>query len=148
MVAMLATTEKIVRAISRGQVCGLFILKVCPLRDDELCKNLESGLTASYTTSLDLLTESEVLFSTDTAKHTLEAILNPRKPPGSVSTFSEQEDELLRDVEACETRRKINADDGMIGMLHTLNTSIAGMDEDIQHLLQNANEHECIEMLE
>jgi hypothetical protein len=35
----------------------------------------------------------------------------------------QQEDELLRDVQACESRRSAQADDRMIGMLDRLNAS-------------------------
>ena len=149
MAALLATTEKIVRVISRGQVYESVYLKNTPAAPtDNLSKNLQSALTTIYTTSLDLLAESGSLFSKNTATRTLQALINPGKVSGGLSAISEQEDDLLRDVSACEVRRSANADDSMIGMLNALNAPMKRMDEGIQHLLQTVDEEERIKMLE
>lgn len=149
MAALLATTEKIVRVISRGQVYESVYLKNTPaMPTDNLSKNLQSALTAIYTTSLDLLAESGSLFSKNTATRTLQALINPGTVSGGLSAISEQEDDILRDVSACEVRRSANADDSMIGMLDALNAPMKRMDEGIQHLLQNVDEEERIKMLE
>ncbi|KAJ6183789.1 hypothetical protein N7519_005090 [Penicillium mononematosum] len=147
MAAMLATTEKVVRVISRGQVYESVYLRNKPATDS-LSKNLQSALTTIYTTSLDVLAESASLFSKNTATRTLEAILSPGKVSGSISAISEQEDDLLRDVSACEVRRSANADDSMIEMLNALNAPMKRVDENIQHLLQNMDEEQRIKMLE
>ena len=149
MAALLATTEKIVRVISRGQVYESVYLKNTPATPtDNLSKNLKGALTTIYTTSLDLLAESGSLFSKNTAKRTLQALINPGKVSGGLSAISEQEDDLMRDVSACEVRRSANADDSMIGMLDALNAPMKRVDEGIQHLLQNMDEGKRIEMLE
>lgn len=147
MAALLATTEKIVRVISRGQVYESVYLRNRSATDN-LSKNLESALTAIYTTSLDLLAESGSLFSKNTATRTLQAILNPGKVSGGISAISEQEDDLLRDVSACEVRRSANADDSMIEMLNAFNAPMKRVDENIQHLLQSMDKEKRIEMLE
>ncbi|KAJ5813170.1 hypothetical protein N7447_010193 [Penicillium robsamsonii] len=147
MAALLATTEKIVRVISRGQVYESVYLRNKPVTDS-LSKNLQSALTTIYTTSLDLLAESGSLFSENTAMRTLQALLNPDKVSGSISAISEQEDDLLRDVSACEVRRSANADNSMIEMLNAFNAPMKRVDENIQHLLQNMDEERRIEMLE
>ncbi|KAJ5842111.1 hypothetical protein N7534_011941 [Penicillium rubens] len=147
MAALLATTEKVVRVISRGQVYESVYLRNKPATDS-LSKNLQSALTTIYTTSLDVLAESASLFSKSTAARTLEAIFNPGKVSGSISAISEQEDDLLRDVSACEVRRSANADDSMIEMLNALNAPMKRVDENIQHLLQNMDEEQRIKMLE
>ncbi|KAJ5357020.1 hypothetical protein N7517_011629 [Penicillium concentricum] len=147
MAALLATTEKIVRVISRGQVYESVYLRNRPATDS-ISKNLQSALTTIYTTSLDLLAESGILFSKSTATRTLQALLNPGKVSGSISAISEQEDDLLRDVSACEVRRSANADDSMIEMLNAFNTPMKRVDENIQHLLQKMDEEKRIEMLE
>jgi ankyrin repeat protein/Cdc6-like AAA superfamily ATPase len=147
MAALLATTEKVVRVISRGQVYESVYLRNKPATDS-LSKNLQSALTTIYTTSLDVLAESASLFSKNTATRTLKAILNPGKVPGSLSAISEQEDDLLRDVSACEVRRSANADDSMIEMLNALNAPMKRVDENIQHLLQNMDQEQRVKMLE
>ncbi|KAJ5497544.1 hypothetical protein N7463_009531 [Penicillium fimorum] len=147
MAALLATTEKIVRVISRGQVYESVYLRNKPVTDS-LSKNLQSSLTTIYTASLDLLAESENLFSENTATRTLQALLHPGKVSGSISAISEHEDDLLRDVSACEVRRSANADDSMIEMLNAINAPMKRVDESIQHLLQNMDEEKRIEMLE
>jgi ankyrin repeat protein len=149
MAALLATTERIVRVISRGQVYESVYLKNSPAAPtDNLSKNLQSALTTIYTTSLELLADSGSLFSKNTAMRTLQALINPGKVSGGISSISEQEDDLLRDVSACEVRRSANADESMIGMLNALNAPMKRMDEGIQHLLQTVNEEERIKMLE
>ncbi|CAG7966071.1 unnamed protein product [Penicillium nalgiovense] len=147
MAALLATTEKVVRVISRGQVYESVYLRNKPATDSP-SKNLQSALTTIYTTSLDVLAESASLFSKNTATRTLEAILNPGKVSGSISAISEQEDDLLRDVSACEVRRSANADNSMIEMLNALDAPMKRVDENIQHLLQNMDEEQRIKMLE
>lgn len=149
MAALLATTEKIVRVISRGQVYESVYLRNAPATPtDNLSKNLEAALTTIYITSLDLLAESGSLFSKNTATRTLQALINPGKVSGGISAISEQEDDLMRDVTACEVRRSANADDSMIGMLDALNVPMKRVDEGIRHLLQNLEEDKRIEMLE
>ncbi|KAJ5316803.1 hypothetical protein N7508_001311 [Penicillium antarcticum] len=149
MAALLATTEKIVRVISRGQVYeSVYLKNTAAAPTDNLSKNLQGALTTIYTTSLDLLADSGSLFSRNTAMRTLQALVNPGKVSGGLSAISEQEDDLLRDVSACEVRRSANADDSMIGMLDALNAPMKRMDEGIQHLLQTVDEGERIKMLE
>ncbi|KAJ5919724.1 hypothetical protein N7454_009559 [Penicillium verhagenii] len=149
MGALLATTEIIVRITSRGQVYEQIYLpqtREVPL--DSVQRGLESSLLEIYSRSLDLLAESLTLFSSGTAKRTLEAIVSPGKYTGSLSGLGEQEDELLRDVQACETKRTVAADSRTIGMLETLNAPMARMDAGIGHLLQNMEENERIGMLQ
>ncbi|KAF9884807.1 hypothetical protein FE257_001223 [Aspergillus nanangensis] len=149
MAALLGTTEKIVRVISRGQVYETVYLRSKPnAATDNLSKNLESALTAIYTTSLELLADSGELFNKSTASRTLQALINPGGVSGAIANLAGQEDELLRDVAACETRRSAEADDSMIGMLEALNAPLTRIDEGIGHLLQNVDETERIKMLE
>ncbi|KAI9043149.1 putative ferric reductase transmembrane component [Aspergillus affinis] len=147
MAALLTTTEKIVSVISRGQVYENVYLKNQTVADD-LSKNLQSALTRIYSTSLDLLADSGGLFSKKTASRTLHAILNPGKASGGISSINSQEDDLMRDVSACEVRRSANADDSMIEMLNALNAPMKQVDEGIQHLLTKMKAKERIQMLE
>ncbi|KAJ5947861.1 hypothetical protein N7466_000876 [Penicillium verhagenii] len=84
MGALLATTEKIVRITSRGQVYEqIYLPQTCDVPLDSVQRGLESSLLQIYSQSLDLLAESLTLFSSGTAKRTLEAIVNPEKYTGT-----------------------------------------------------------------
>ncbi|KAJ5767256.1 uncharacterized protein N7511_004872 [Penicillium nucicola] len=149
MAALLATTEKIVSVISRGQVYeSVYLKNTAASSTDNLSKHLESSLTKIYKTSLDLLSESGTLFSKSTATRTLQALLNPGKVSGGLTDIGSQEDDLLRDVSACEVRRSADADDSMVEMLGALNAPMKRVDKGIQHLLQQVDEKEHTEMLE
>lgn len=149
MGALLATTEKIVRITSRGQVYEQVYLPQDPSASlDSIQQSLESALTQIYTSSLDLLAESGKLFSSGAARRTLEAIVHPGKMSGSLADLGAQEDELLRDTQACESRRSAEADDRMIKMLQAFNDPLNRMDEGISHLLEHMNQSDRIEMLE
>lgn len=149
MAALLATTERIVRITSRGQVYEQVYLPREPgAHLDAIQKNLESALVQIYTSSLDLLAESDKLFSAGTARRTLEALVNPGKMSGSLAELGAQEDELLRDIQACESKRSAEADDRMIKMLKAFNDPLTRMDEGISHLLEHMDESDRIKMLE
>ena len=149
MGALLAATERIVRITSRGQIYEQVYLpqaRDAPL--DGVQKGLESSLLQIYTTSLDLLAQSGDLFSAGTARRTLEAIVNPGMVSDSVSGLGKQEDELLRDVQACESKRSAAADERTNAMLEALNAPMTRIDEGVSRLLQSMNERDRIEMLE
>lgn len=149
MAALLGTTEKVVRIISRGQVYEqVYLIDTPGAPEDKLSKNLQDALVKIYSTSLELLADSGDLFSKNTARRTLEAIFNPGHISGGLSDLAEQEDELLRDVQACESRRSAQADNRMIGMLNALNAPLTRVDENVQHLLEQVDEGERIGLLE
>ncbi|KAK9859184.1 isoform 2 of ankyrin repeat domain-containing protein 50 [Penicillium brevicompactum] len=138
MCALLGTTEKVVRIISRGQVYEQVYLSQTPgtsLGDHQ--RNLESGLLRIYATALELLAESGKLFSQNTARRTLEAIINPGKSVGALAEIAEQEDDLLRDVQVCETKRSSDSDKRVIGMLETFNDPIFRIDKGVNKVLKH-----------
>lgn len=147
MAALLSATEKIVRVISRGQVYETVYLKNKPEVDD-LSKNLQSALTRIYSTCLDVLADSGTLFSKSAASRTLEAILNPGQMKDSLAAISSQENDLMRDVSACEVRRSANADEKMTEMLNALNAPMTRVDEGVQYLLTDMGAKDRIQMLE
>jgi ankyrin repeat protein len=111
-------------------------------------KQLEGALLKIYTTSLELLADSGKLLDSNTARRTIEAIVNPGKFQGQLSGLKEDEEELLLDVQACEVQRSSDADNTMIDMLKTFNDPIVRIDEGVAHLLAHMNESDRIEMLE
>ncbi|KAL3477404.1 ankyrin repeat-containing domain protein [Aspergillus californicus] len=148
MGALLGTTEAIVRIVSRGQVYEqVYLVNDCDEAGSKLSQSLEGALIGIYRTSLDLLADSGSLFSQNTARRTLEAILNPGNVSGGLSALAAQEDELLRDVQACESRRSAAADDRMIGMLDCLNAPLVRVDENVQKLLDWTDEEDRKELL-
>ncbi|KAJ5721659.1 uncharacterized protein N7483_009593 [Penicillium malachiteum] len=149
MGALLGTAEKVVRVISRGQVYEQVYLPQDPDSPMEtLQKNLESGLLRIYATALELLADAGKLLSRNTARRTLEAIVNPGKASGALASFVEQEDRLLRDVQACESKRSSDSDKRMIKMLETFNDPIFRIDQGVTQVLDNMEESERIKMLE
>lgn len=148
MGALLGTTEKIVRIVSRGQVYEqVYLVAGSETSSDKLSQSLEGALTGIYRTSLDLLADSGDLFTKNTARRTLEAVLNPGNVSGGLSDLAAQEDELLRDVQACESRRSAAADDRMIGMLDCLNAPLVRVDENVQKLLDRTNKRDRMDLL-
>ncbi|KAL2783157.1 ankyrin repeat-containing domain protein [Aspergillus keveii] len=149
MCALLATTERIVRITSRGQVYEQVYLPKEPGAEmQSIHKQLEGALLKIYTTSLELLADSGKLLDSNTARRTIEAIVNPGKFQGQLSGLKEDEEELLLDVQACEVQRSSDADNTMIDMLKTFNDPIVRIDEGVAHLLAHMNESDRIEMLE
>ncbi|GIJ81561.1 hypothetical protein Asppvi_000060 [Aspergillus pseudoviridinutans] len=149
MGALLATTERVVRITSRGQVYENVYLPQDPNAElSPVQTNLEAALVTIYKTALDLLAESGTLLSGSTARRTLEAIVNPGKAKGNLSSLGEQEDELLRDVQACESQRSSDSDKRANAMLDALQAPMARVDEGVHHLLKHVSESERIELLE
>ncbi|KAL2826282.1 ankyrin repeat-containing domain protein [Aspergillus cavernicola] len=149
MFALLATTERIVRITSRGQVYEQVYLPTKPgVEMQSIHKQLEGALLKIYMTSLELLADSGKLLDQNTAKRTIEAIVNPGKFQGQLSGLKEDEEELLLDVQACEVQRSSDADNTMINMLKTFNDPILRIDEGVAHLLAHMHERDRIDMLE
>ncbi|KXG50107.1 uncharacterized protein PGRI_060740 [Penicillium griseofulvum] len=149
MCALLATTERIVRITARGQVYEQVYLSAEAGVDlQPIQKQLEGALLKIYTTSLELLADSTKLLDANTVRRTIEAIINPGQFAGQLSGLMEDEDELLRDVQACEVQRSSDADNTMIDMLKTFNDPIIRLDKGIAHLLAHMSESDRIGMLE
>ncbi|KAL2827333.1 hypothetical protein BDW59DRAFT_160300 [Aspergillus cavernicola] len=93
MAALLGVTEQVIRIITRDQVYeDVYLIdnRSQSEPEDKLSKQLQCALA-----------------------HT-GAILNPGKVSGGLSDISEQEDQLLRHVNTCESRRSQNADARMV----------------------------------
>ncbi|KAJ5614799.1 hypothetical protein N7528_008453 [Penicillium herquei] len=149
MGALLAITERVVRITSRGQVYEqVYLPKTSDIELDPVQVCLERSIIKIYTTSLELLVESKSLLSASTARRTLEAIVNPDKITGSLASIDDEEKELLKDVNACETNRKVAKDNQMIKMLEALNAPMARIDKGVRRLLDNVNDNERIQILE
>jgi hypothetical protein len=111
MGALLLTTQVVVSITSRCQVYeDLYLNQAGDAPLGAIQQQLEEGLVGLYQASLDLLARSGNLLSLGTARRIVEAIVNPDKAKDSISGLGEQEDKLLRDVQACEVDRSATAD--------------------------------------
>lgn len=149
MCALLATTEKVVRISSRGQLYEqVYLPTALEVEMQTIHRQLEEALLKIYSTSLELLADSGNLLEKNTLGRTLNSIVNPGEHQSQLSGLKEAEDELLLIVQACEVQRSADADDTMINMLKAFNDPILSIDEGVSHLLAHMDERERIEMLE
>ncbi|KAJ5090117.1 NACHT nucleoside triphosphatase [Penicillium argentinense] len=149
MGALLATAEKVIRIISRGQVYETIHLPKDPNANLSLVQsNLDTALVGMYASALDLLAESQKLLAANTGRRILEAIVNPGRATGSLAALIEQEEEIIKDVNACESERSSDSDKLTHEILHTLEAPIARVDEGVSSLLKYVDEKERIELLE
>ncbi|KAJ5104243.1 NACHT nucleoside triphosphatase [Penicillium argentinense] len=149
MGALLATAEKVIRITSRGQVYETIHLPKDPNANLSLVQSsLDGALVNMYASALDLLAESQKLLAANTGRRILEAIVNPGKATGNLAALIEQEDEIIKDVNACESQRSSDSDKLTHDMLHALDAPIARVDEGVSSLLKHVDENERIELLE
>lgn len=146
MCALLASVEKIVRIVNRGRVYELvYTPENTP---EDALQILQAALVKLYKALLELLANSSKLFSENTAKRTVYAILNPNKTSGILSTVAERETDLGRDVQACESRRSSAINNRLVKMLHGLNAPLTRVDKGVCALLEHVDENERLEILE
>jgi ankyrin repeat domain-containing protein 50 len=143
---LLASTEKIVRIINRGQVYELVYTPVNTPKS--ALANLQDALVDLYSTSLELLANSSKLFSKNTAAQTLHALLHPGKTEGLGSKLAELETKLGHEIQACEAGRSAAADERLTGLLRRLDAPLTRIDERVGTRLEEVDKKEQIEMLE
>lgn len=149
MAALMVGTEKIVRIVSRGQVYEqIYLHPTTELLEDGQSKNLENALMEIYTGSVDLLADSENLFSKSTAGRTLRAVLDPGSVSSSLSALIEQENSLSQDVQACEAQRSTTGDKQPLKKLDTMNSPLNHMSSSVQQLLNGMEKHQHIQLLQ
>ena len=149
MGALLSTAERVVRITSRGQVFEqVYLRKSSDKPFDALQKNIESDLVNIYSTSLVLLANSGTLLASNTTGRILEAIIHPGKAAGDLADIEKQEGELLKDVQVCEYRRGVEADERANAMLEALQAPMGPVSENVSKLLDHIGESERISMLE
>ncbi|OCL11473.1 hypothetical protein AOQ84DRAFT_386815, partial [Glonium stellatum] len=146
MCALLASTEKIVRILSRGQVYeAVYTIENTPRLALE---NLQSALVELYSASLELLANAETLFSKNTAKQTVYAIFHPGQTADLFSKLTELETELGSEVQACESGRSAAADARLMHFLRGLDAPLTHIDETVWTLLERVDSKEQLEILE
>jgi hypothetical protein len=146
MCALLASTERIVRIIKRGQVYELvYTIENTP---KVALENLRSALVELYSASLKLLANSKDLLSKNSAARTVYAILNPGESADLFSKLADMETRLGSEVQACESGRSAAADASLLDLLRGLDAPLTRVDETVCTLLEQVNANEQLEILE
>ncbi|KAL3470106.1 ankyrin repeat-containing domain protein [Aspergillus californicus] len=146
MGALLASVEKVVTIINRGQVYEVvYTPKTTP---DDALKNFYTTLCKLYAAALALLAEAGSLFSASTAKRTIHALFKPGEATGILAELATQESQLTLEVQACESRRSELADRRLMDSLQALDAPLTRVDENVSGLLETVAEKDRIELLE
>ncbi|KAK1762907.1 hypothetical protein QBC33DRAFT_460474 [Phialemonium atrogriseum] len=146
MCALLLSTEKIVRAVNRGQV---YELVYKPENTLELAlQHLRDALVGLYAASLELLANSSKLLSQNTAAQTIHAILHPGGTESLFKKLDDLETQLGRDVQACQSAWSAAADKRLTGLLHGLDAPITRIDDGVGTLLEIVDWNEQKDILE
>ncbi|KFY40622.1 hypothetical protein V495_05331 [Pseudogymnoascus sp. VKM F-4514 (FW-929)] len=146
--ALLGTVEVIVRIIRRGQVYEA-LYTADTVEDDAAFENFQGALLKVYVAAIELLAESDALFSKGMARQTFHAIVHPSKGTGLASDLFKAEQKLALDVQPCEAicRRKNNKSinskvDNLLNILLQLDPQLTRIDTTVNELLEKLNETE------
>jgi hypothetical protein len=146
MGALLASVDRIVRIIHRGQV---YELVFTPNDTSEAAlSNLQSALVSLYSAVLELLADSAKLFAKNTATRTIHALLHPGTTADLFSKLVKLEGELGQEVQACESSRSAVADASLTTPLRNLEAPLTRVDEKVGSLLEQVNADELFRILE
>lgn len=124
--AVLGTVDKIARIIRRGQVYEL--LYTAEAVGDSVETSLQDALLDLYAASIELLAESDTLFSQGTAKQTLHAVIHLKQAEGLVADLLNLEERLSLEVQACECTRSSRSDARIDERLEKLKDTLQGLD--------------------
>jgi hypothetical protein len=145
MCALLASVEKIVHIIDRGQVYELVYKDGISKQSLE---HLQSALVELYSASLELLANSAKLFAQNTAVRTLYAIFHPGETGGLVSRLVELETKLRDEALLCESERSSAADARLTNLLRGLDAPLTRIDEGVAALLEYVSDSKRMEILD
>ncbi|QKX62010.1 uncharacterized protein TRUGW13939_09166 [Talaromyces rugulosus] len=148
MCALLASVEKIVRIVNRGQVYELvYTSENTPKLAFE---NLQSVLVELYGACMELLANSSKLFTKNTAERTVRSILHPGDTADIFSKLVQLETKLSHEVQVCESGRSAatDADYNLIIRNIIISCFLTRLDERVCTLLEKVNEKEQLEILE
>lgn len=146
MGALLASVDRIVRIINRGQVYEL--VYTTPATPELAFQNLQAALIDLYSAVLELLANSTKLFAKDTAERTIYAILHPSETADLFSKLVKLETQLDREVQACESGRSAAVDAALTDLLQKLEAPLIRVDEKVSSLLERVDAREQLDLLE
>ncbi|KAJ5657785.1 uncharacterized protein N7484_001434 [Penicillium longicatenatum] len=147
MGALLVVTQVVVSITSRCQVYEDIYLNNADTLST-IQRQLEERLISLYKAALDLLAQAGSLLSAGTPKRILKAIISPGESTDSLAGLGDQEDKLLKDVNACEVNRSATADAKANEKLEKLQAPMARVDAGVSQLLGHVDQQERIRLLE
>ena len=153
MWALLASTDRILRIINRGQVYEHVF--TTDTTEKAAVDNLETVLVQIYGAALELLFNLTKLFAVGTASRTAHAILHPSEVKDLLAKLDELETALDLEVQACQVARSAAADDRLerdvrvaTDMLRGLDRPLVRIDENVGSLLERVQEADQLNLLE
>lgn len=146
MGALLASLERITHIIHRGQVYE--IVYTAENTPDNILKTFQKTLIKLYGATLELLSDAMNIFSENTARRMLHAILYPENSTGLLMRLKDLEVQLSYETQACEVMRNVQNHAALTDLLHGLNTPITRIDNGVNSLLEHINEREHLSILE
>lgn len=153
MHALLQVTERVVRVMNRGIVYESVYLRgengmIQRTKLETMSDQLLARLAGIYTTALDVLAETAILFEANTFKRTILSLYNQKSVASGLDEIDKQESQLILDVRALESRCSKLADDDMTAMLIKLDAPITRMSQGVALLVKHMDEENRISMLE
>jgi ankyrin repeat domain-containing protein 50 len=146
MCALLASTERLIRILNRGQVYELvYTIKNIP---QNIFGRFQSALLNLYGACLELLANLSQLLSRSTAAQTVNAILNPGETEGLYKKLSTLETELSREVQGCEAVRSSDIDARLLNIMKSLEAPVTRIDATVRAVFEHINSNEQIKILE
>ncbi|AEO64672.1 uncharacterized protein THITE_74764 [Thermothielavioides terrestris NRRL 8126] len=146
MYALLASADRIVRVINRGQIYELvYTTETTP---ELALNNLQAALIDLYSAALELLANSTKLLDKSTITRTLHSMLHPGETVDLFSNLVKHESELAREAQACESRRRADADASLMRLLRELEVPLTRVDDKVSSLLERIDDSERLAILE
>ncbi|KAK5989805.1 hypothetical protein PT974_08066 [Cladobotryum mycophilum] len=153
MGALVGTVKIFVRIVRRGQLYEL--LYNANSTDEVILSNFHNALLDLYVAAIDLLAQSETLFSERLAKQTFHAMVKPDGARDLVSGIFKKEQKLALEVQSCEASRSARASDqqkegaeALKNQLHQLTSPINRIDNGVSKLLKAIDKAEREKLLD
>ncbi|KAJ6035890.1 NACHT nucleoside triphosphatase [Penicillium herquei] len=144
MLAVLATTEKVVQVVFHCQVYeSVYNRDQLP---EHMLQALHDALIAVYKAVLELLLCAKHSLSQSTLKQFMRSILSPSD--GLFSSVESEEAKLREIVQSCDLQRSADVDRMLLKELHVIQAPIARIDFRIEACFQKMDKMESLALLE
>lgn len=144
MCALLASIDRVIRVIARGQVYErIYTAENVP----KSFTNLQSALLMLYGACLELLANSSELFAKSTAQRTGNAILHAGETVELVTNLDKMGDRLKLEVQACQSESSAVVAAALTDLLRGLDAPLLRIDQGVSTLLERIDSNEQVELL-